>query len=137
MSNAGEIRWKQRLGSFGAALSRLTHACGRSRYDDLQRAGLIKTFEFTFELSWKVLKDLLFYEGFDVRAPRTAIRKGFEAGYIDESDCETLLDALGRRGLLSHAYQESAALEAENLIKEAYHPVLLRLHDSLLSKARQ
>ncbi len=47
----------------------------RERYDDLERAGLIKTFEFCFELSWNVLKDLLFYEGHEVKVPRAAIRK--------------------------------------------------------------
>ena len=63
MSNSDERRWQQRLDNFGTALGQLTDACKRERYDNLERAGLIKTFEFCFELSWKVLKDLLYYEG--------------------------------------------------------------------------
>lgn len=137
MSNADEMRWKQRLESFGNALSQLTEACDRDGYDNLERAGLIKTFEFCFELCWNVLKDLLFYEGYDVKVPREAIRRCFEVDYIDEHDCETLLDALDARNLLSHAYRKSFALEAETLIKDRYHPVLLRLHASLSAKARQ
>ena len=90
MSNADERRWQQRLDTFGTALAQLTKACDREGYDYLELAGLIKTFEFSFELSWKVLKDLLFYEGHDVKAPRAVIRKSFEVDYIDESDCETL-----------------------------------------------
>ena len=134
MSNSDERRWQQRLDTFETALAQLTSACDRDRYDYLELAGLIKTFEFSFELAWKVLKDLLFYEGHDVKAPRAVIRKSFEVDYIGESDCETLLDALNKRNLLSHAYVLDVAEEAETLIKERYHPVLLRLHQTLAAK---
>ena len=134
MSNSDERRWQLRLDNFGTALAQLTSACERERYDDLERAGLIKTFEFSFELAWKVLKDLLFYEGHDVKVPRAAIRKSFEVDYIDENDCETLLDALDKRNLLSHTYWGDVAREAEVLIKESYYPVLVRLHAALDAK---
>ena len=137
MSNSDERRWQQRLDTFGTALSQLTNACDRERYDYLELAGLIKTFEFSFELSWKVLKDLLFYEGHDAKTPRAVIRKSFEVDYIDESDCETLLDALDKRNLLSHAYLLDVAEAAESLIKEHYHPVLLGLHRALHARRPQ
>ena len=88
----------------------------------------------SLELSWNVLKDLLFYEGYDVMVPRVAIRKSFEVDYIAENDCETLLDALDKRNLLSHTYRSEVAREAETLIKERYHPVLVRLHATLDAK---
>ena len=134
MSNSDDRRWQQRLDNFGTALAQLTDACQRERYNDLERAGLIKTFEFCFELSWNVLKDLLFYEGFEVKVPRAAIRKSFEVDYIDEDDCETLIDALDKRNLLSHTYWSDAARDAETLIKERYHPVLARLYRTLDAK---
>ena len=134
MSNSDEQRWQQRLETFGTALAQLTDACDREGYDYLQLAGLIKTFEFSFELSWKVLKDLLFYEGHDVKTPRAVIRKSFEVDYFDESNCETLLDPLNKRNLLSHAYLLDVAQEAETLIKERYHPVLLRIYHTLDAK---
>ena len=136
MSNSDERRWKQRFDNFGQALAQLTSACERERYDDLERAGLIKTFEFCFELSWNVLKDLLFYEGYDVKAPRAVIRTSFEADYVEEDDCETLLDALDKRNLLSHTYRSDAARDAQALIKERYHPVLLRVHRTLDAKRK-
>ena len=134
MSNSDERRWQQRLDNFGTALGQLTSACERERYDDLERAGLIKTFEFSFELAWKVLKDLLFYEGHEEKTPRAVLRKSFEVDYIDEDDCETLLDALDKRNLLSHTCWGDVAREAEILIKESYHPVLVRLHKALDAK---
>ena len=134
MSNSDDRRWQQRLDNFGTALAQLTKACERERYDDLERAGLIKTFEFSFELAWKVIKDLLFYEGHEEKVPRAVIRKSFEVDYIDENDCETLLDALDKRNLLSHTYWSEVAREAEALIKERYHPVLLGLYRTLVAK---
>ena len=131
MSNTDEIRWQQRLDNFGKALSQLDEACEQDSYTNLERAGLVQTFEFSFELAWNVLKDLLFYEGYDVKTPREVIRKSFEVDYIDESDCETLLDALEKRNLLSHTYREEVALQSEALIRCQYHPMLLRLHTTL------
>ncbi len=131
MSNTDEIRWKQRLDNFGKALSQLDEACAKDEYTDLERAGLVQMFEFSFELAWKVLKDLLFYEGYDLKVPREVIRKSFEVDYLDEEDCEFFLDALAKRNLLSHTYREEVAHEAERLIKSRYHPMLRRLRDTL------
>ena len=134
MSNADEIRWQQRLDNFSHALAQLSAACGQADYTDLERSGLVQTFEFSFELAWKTLQDLLFYEGYEAGTPRAAIRQGFAAEYLDEEGCETLLDALGKRNLLSHAYRKALALEAETLIKTCYHPALERLHATLQAK---
>ena len=134
MSNSDARRWHQRLDNFGQDLAQLTNACKRECYDNLERPGLIKTFEFYFKLSWNVLKELLFYEGHDVKAPRAAICTRFEADYVEEDDCETLFEALDKRNLLSHTCRSEAAREAAALINEGYHPVLLRLYRTLDAK---
>ncbi len=137
MTNTDETRWQQRLENFGKALAQLDIACKQDEYSDLERAGLVQTFEFTFELSWKVLKDLLFYEGFEVKSPRAAIRQGFEVEYLSEEDAEVLLDALEKRNLLSHTYEEQTANEAKRLIKQDYFPALARLFQTLEAKRNQ
>lgn len=129
-----DARWRQRLENFGKALARLETACSQERYSDLERAGLVQMFEFTLELSWGTLKDLLFYEGFEVRTPRDAIRRAFEAGYLTEEETETLLEALIKRNVLSHAYDEKTAEEAERLIKDLFTPLFRALCDRLLRK---
>ncbi len=134
MSNTDEIRWQQRLENFGKALSQLEAACDKKEYSDLERAGLVQMFELSFELSWKVLKDLLFYEGYDVKSPREVVRKSFEMEYINEDDSEVFLEAIRKRNLLSHTYEEKTAREAESLIKEQYYPLLRRIYDTLESK---
>ena len=37
----------------------LTNAVQQSEWSELERAGLIQMFEFTFELGWKTIKDYL------------------------------------------------------------------------------
>jgi len=134
MANADEVRWQQRLENFGKALAQLEAACEKESYSELERAGLVQMFEFTFELAWKTLKDLLFYEGLDVNSPREALRKAFEVEHLGEAETETLLDALEKRNLLSHTYEEEAAKEAEELIKDQYAPALRTMFDRLQSK---
>jgi len=134
MSNTDEIRWQQRLENFQKAMVQLETACDQEDYSDLERAGLVQMFEFSFELGWKTLKDLLFYEGYDEKTPRDVIRRAYAVGYIDESDSELWLDALDKRNLLSHTYNEETAQEAVKLIKEKYAPMLRRVCDKLVEK---
>ncbi|MEH6449848.1 MAG: nucleotidyltransferase substrate binding protein [Oleispira sp.] len=66
----------------------------------------MQTFQFSFELTWKTLKELVEYEGYEAASPRNAIRTALEATHISAEDCETLLDALSKLNLLTHTYDE-------------------------------
>ncbi len=134
MSNSDEIRWQQRLENFTKALAQLEAACEQDSYSDLERAGLVQMFEFSFELAWKTFKDLLFSEGFDEKTPRSVIRRSFEVEYLTEEDAEAFLDALKQRNLLSHTYEEEIAEAALKLIKQTYFPVLKRAYKTLRGK---
>jgi len=134
MSNGDPIRWQQRHDNFRKALLQLQAACDKDTYSDLERAGLVQVFQLTFELAWKTLKDLLFYEGFSVNSPREVIRQAFVSEYLAEADTETLLDALQKRNLLTHTYDEETAEEAECLIRTHYYPALRGLFDTLQGK---
>lgn len=134
MANSDEIRWQQRFENFGKALTQLESACNQAEYSDLERAGLVQMFEFTMELAWNTLKDLLFYEGFETKTPRETIRKAFETEYLTEEETETLLDALIKRNVLSHTYDEKTAEEAVRLIKFVFAPVFRALYDRLQRK---
>ncbi len=134
MANSDEIRWQQRFENFGKALTQLESACDQEEYSDLERAGLVQMFEFTMELAWNTLKDLLFYEGFETKTPRETIRKSFETEYLTEEETETLLEALTKRNVLSHTYDEKTAEEAERLVKNVFAPVFRALYDRLQRK---
>jgi nucleotidyltransferase substrate binding protein (TIGR01987 family) len=139
MSNTDPIRWKQRLQQFTKAEQRLSEALlnGYGVLSRLEQEGVIQRFEYTFELAWKVLKDLLFYEGFDVKSPREVIRQAFETEYLNEADTETALDALEKRNLLTHTYEESTMLEALELIEGQFQPMLNRLLKTLEKRTTQ
>lgn len=85
-------------------------------------AGLVQTYEWTFELCWKTLKDKLAYDGYSVNSPREAIRRAFGAGLTDPVDC--WMQALESRHLLVHTDDGSIAEEAVSLIKEQFFPML-------------
>ena len=131
MSNLDEIRWKQRFENFSKALKQLQTACEQKSYSDLELAGLARTFMFTYELGWKVLKDLLCYEGCGLNSPRAVIRQSFESSYLNERDNECFLESLEKRNRLSHIYDNAIAEEVKTLIKDEYHPMLHRLHQTL------
>lgn len=120
MSN--EYRWLQRLQNLNKAFQRLEAACAQDTYNDLERAGLVQTYAFTFELAWKTLKDKLNYEGYEVQSPREVIKQAFASDLIE--DVDTWLSALEIRNLFIHTYQEEIALQALALIKESYYPML-------------
>ena len=128
------LRWKQRLQNFQKAITRLDNACQQGTYNDLELAGLIQTFEFSFELAWKTLKDLLEFEGYDATSPRSVIRTSLEAKYISAEQCETLLEALGKKKLLTLTYDEENVLEAKALILNDFYPALSELSMYLIRK---
>ncbi len=132
MKERGVPRRSRRLENFRKAFDQLRQACGMNSYSDLERAGLIRVFEFSFELGWKTLKDLLFHEGFDEKTPRAVIRRAFETGHLDQADAELWLEALEKRNLLSHTYDEATAQLALELIRNEYFPLLKRTLFSLL-----
>ena len=118
---------------FSSCLEQLDSACQLEQYDNLTRLGLVKTFEWSFELALRALTDLLNYEGFVTRGPRWAIRTAFHLGYINENDCELMLEALEQRKQLAHTYRIASALETQELIREQYAPLLMRLNRALIA----
>jgi len=70
-----DIRWKQRFVSFRKALSQLKKFVDKGELSDLEEQGLIKSFEYTFELAWNVIRDYYEYQGVtDIQGSRDAFR---------------------------------------------------------------
>lgn len=120
MSN--ENRWLQRLQNLNKAFKRLEDACDQDDYSELEVAGLVQTYEFTFELCWKTLKDKLTFEGYEVNSPREVIKKAFEMSLL--TDVDQWLEALESRNLFSHTYDSAIAEQAIALIKEKLEPMI-------------
>jgi nucleotidyltransferase substrate binding protein (TIGR01987 family) len=120
-----DIRWKQRYSNFKKAAMQLKEFIEKDELNKFEVQGLIKCFEYTFELAWKTMKDYLEQEGFDVKSPRNAIQTAFQMELI--SDGHTWIDALEKRNLMAHTYDEARAKEAEELIRKKYYAVINEL----------
>lgn len=100
--------------------------------DDLYLDGIIQRFEFCFELSWKLMKAYLSFEGIEANSPRSSIRESFKIGLIVEA--EEWLDMLEKRNLSSHTYEEETAKEIYQHISQKYISLLISLRDELQDK---
>lgn len=130
-----DVRWQQRFDNWQSAYQRLRHAVqenARAPDNDLIQLALIKTFEMTFELSWKTMKDYLKYNGIDVKLPREVIKQAFANDLI--IDGQLWIDMLEDRNLMAHTYDEARALKAVNHICQRYMAGLEQLHQYFLAR---
>ena len=136
MSSSDNIRWRQRFENFTKAYRLLKEASQKPWRDfsDLEREGIIKRFEYTYELSWKMLKDWLFAQGFDEKTPRNAVKRSFEVEIISEDDCETFFKRNKERRLTTHTYEKSTAEDVLENIYKFYVPLFDRLFQTLESR---
>ncbi len=124
-----DIRWKQRLDNLNRAVAELEKSLGKDETDSVIRSGIIKNFEIAFELSWKVMKDRLEAGGTIANSPREIIKAAFGENLI--SDAEIWIDALLKRNLMAHIYDEAMAKQALDHIKEKYFIMIKNLKDKL------
>ena len=88
-----------------------------------------------FELSWKVLKELLRYEGKRAAAsgsPREILKAAYELyDFIDE---DIWLEMLKSRNDMTHIYDGEAAKRLVDSILHRYIPEYIKLRDCILDK---
>jgi nucleotidyltransferase substrate binding protein (TIGR01987 family) len=81
-----DIRWQQRFSNFKKALLKLEQVAVDRDYatlSELEKEGLIQRFEYTYELAWKTLQDLLRYKGYiDIAGPNPVLEQALADGYI-------------------------------------------------------
>ena len=129
-----DIRWIQRFSNYRKALSRLTEAIQLSKQrdlSDLEQQGLIQAFEFTYELAWKTLQDLLMEEkGFEKGpGPNVIIAMALDLGYIQgEDQWDEMKEARKRT---AHAYDEQMADAIAEIITNKFHGMFIQLETRL------
>jgi len=112
------IRWRQRFRNLEDAFLFLKEGLAKSNLDPYQEAGIIQSFEFTFELSWKTLKDFLESSGSNPIFARDVIKEAFAAQII--KDGHLWLEMLDKRNALSHTYNRQQANQALELIRARF-----------------
>ena len=114
-----EPRWKQRYKNFEKAFQFFENSIEKPGYSQLEIAGLVQSFEFTFELAWKTIKDFLYEQGIQTDFPIEAIKAGFQYQVIE--DGHLWLEMLEKRNELSHTYNAEVAENAVDVIKNRYY----------------
>ena len=133
MNTSGfDIRWQQRFKNFQKALAQLQKFIEKGELSELEEQGLIKAFEYTYELAWTTLKDFLEYQGHtDIYGSRDTIRKAYELNIIQ--DGEAWMDMLESRNKTSHTYNEDTAQEICQAVQNTYYDLFLSLVKKLHS----
>lgn len=112
-------RWKQRFQNFEKAFLQLKRFIQKGKLNEFEEQGLIKCFEYTYELAWNLMKDYLVYQGIvGITGSRDAIRQAFNKGLISNGD--TWMQMIGDRILTVHTYNEETAEEVESNIYNHY-----------------
>lgn len=123
MTSSLDIRWQQRLGNYLKALGqlqRVVELSGQRKLSELEQQGLIKAFEFTFELAWNVMKDYFAYQGNPtITGSRDAFREAFKRELI--IDGEGWMDMIESRNKSAHTYNQDTADELSGKILTRYH----------------
>lgn len=137
MKENKDIRWQQRFSNFNKAFSQLQRFVSQEGLNEMEVQGLIKAFEYTYELAWKTLQDLLKEKGYiDIIGPRPVIEQSFQSGYIE--DGKGWMRMHKSRNLTSHTYHEETALEIVDSIRKEYslllHQLQIRLKKELSKK---
>lgn len=128
------IRWKQRFANFERAVFLLKEGVSLgNNVPNIQKEGVIKRFEYTFELAWKVLKDYMEYGGIETNLPREVFKLAFANGLI--KDGAVWFDMLEKRNLIVHNYDEKSFELVFKLITSKYFEAIKQLYE-LLSKKK-
>ena len=115
-----DIRWIQRFNNFNKAFAQLENAVEKGDYSELERQGLIKAFEFTYELAWNTLKDFLVEGGYvDLVGSKDTIRLAYKVGLIEDGD--NWMNMIKSRNLSSHTYNKETAEEIQDSIQNTYY----------------
>lgn len=118
--------------NFKSNLSILSKANNEDLENEFIISGIIDKFYIQFELAWKVLKELIRYEGNSVAntgSPREIIKASYAVyEFIDE---KVWLSMLKERNDMTHIYDGNAAKELVGKIINEYIPTFYMMQKEI------
>lgn len=116
-----DAKFYKRFESFQKSLNALAEARQRDLSDSFVLSGTGAKFSITFDLSWKVMKDILiqYYaiNSFVAGSPREVLREAYKAGLISD---DTWMNMLKVRNELLHDYDSEVVKTHCKTIVEKY-----------------
>lgn len=127
-----ESKYINRYNTFCKCLKNLEKSRSADPKKEFVLEGTILNFYLTFDISWKVLKDILIKEmeilDFAVGSPRETLKAAFTNKLIDD---DNWLKMLRDRDQLSHDYDGSLAADKFSEIVTIYYPLLEKMRDEV------
>lgn len=125
-----DIRWHQRFSNFQKAFASLQEFIEAGELNALEEQGLIKAFEYTFELAWNTIKDFYHDQGeTGIQGSKDAFRLAFNRGLIDDGD--VWMQMVADRNNTSHSYNKKIAAEISGNIVDNYFDKFFQLNEAL------
>lgn len=99
---------------------------------EMSEMALIQAFEFTFEVSWKMLKSYLEFEAIITKSPRESIKHAFQQEVIEEG--EVWLKAIEVRNETVHTYDDNVRHKASEFIANEFLSEVKKLYIKMKNK---
>jgi nucleotidyltransferase substrate binding protein (TIGR01987 family) len=125
-----DIRWKQRLDNYQKAVRQLTKFIEKGELNELEEQGMIKAFEYTYELAWKMIKDYYEEQGeVNIQGSRDALRLAFQREIIKDGD--NWMKMIKSRIATVHTYNEEVAKQIIQDIRNLYFQLFVELQTKM------
>ena len=119
-------KYIERYGSFCASLESLMGARDRDLDDEFVLSGTVQKFSLTFDIAWKVMKDIIVkyhkINDFATASPRETLRIAYSVKLIGD---DRWMNMLGDRNELTNDYDGTMAKEKAQVIVEEYIPLFM------------
>ncbi len=125
-----EYKSINRYRTFCKSLKNLGKSLNADTKADFVLEGTVLNYNFTFDIAWKVMKDILTKEleilDFALGSPRETLQQAFANGIIDD---DTWMKMLRVRNQLAHDYDGTLAEEQFQNIVKVYYPLFEKLKE--------
>ena len=126
-------KWLERLSIFKNAIARMAEVVELSKQRTLnqfERDSLIKRFEFTYEMAWKLMMSFEKEYGVtELLGSKDVVRTAFSMSLIDNG--EAWLEMIDDRNKTSHLYDEEMAADVTEEIIDTYYPLFMELQGKM------
>ena len=127
-----EEKYINRYNSFCKSLNALSKSRFANPAADFVLEGTTQNFNLTFDLSWKVMKDVLVKKlsinDFAVGSPREVLQSAFTNGLIHD---DIWMKMLKTRNLLAHDYDGTIAQREFDIIISGYYDAFTELKNTV------
>ncbi|MBF0383812.1 MAG: nucleotidyltransferase substrate binding protein [Magnetococcales bacterium] len=131
-----DIRWKQHFKSYKKVLGQLTRILEKRELNELEERGLIKIFEYNYELAFSTLKHFLEYQGeVLILDYQDVLKKSFKyniLGIENHKKTKQKWSAMIKsRKMTIHTYNEDTVQNIITAIKDHYFSAFCDLNEKL------